>query len=145
MLVDAAKHTAFFAGDEGLGGEIIDTVIKAFLHETRVHLSTRTTRSVSMVAFNGFFFLPPKNRNLPEVSPKNPNPKDLGGLQWADTFSGLTGFRIGARKSYRHKFLHLFSLHASGQLALLGSIQSSRKSAHVPTRAPGQFIYFFVQ
>lgn len=62
ILVDAAKNTAFFPGDEGLGGEIVDTVIKASLDETRVHLKHENPAVSLMVAFNCFslFFFPPE-------------------------------------------------------------------------------------
>lgn len=37
-LVDAAQHAAFLAGDEGLGGEVVDAVVEAALDELGVHL-----------------------------------------------------------------------------------------------------------
>lgn len=38
VFVDTAKDTTFFPGDQGLGSEIVDTVIEAALHEAGVHL-----------------------------------------------------------------------------------------------------------
>lgn len=39
VLVNAAHHTGFFAVDQGLGGEIGDTVIEAALDHLGIHLS----------------------------------------------------------------------------------------------------------
>lgn len=38
LFVDAAQDTLLFAVDEGLGGEIVDTVVEAALDHLRVHL-----------------------------------------------------------------------------------------------------------
>ena len=45
VLVDAAHDTLLFTIDEGLGGEVIDTVIKTALDHFGVHLEQRA-RSV---------------------------------------------------------------------------------------------------
>lgn len=38
VFVDAAENASLFAGNQGLGGEVVDAVVEAALHETRVHL-----------------------------------------------------------------------------------------------------------
>lgn len=38
MLVDAAQDTLLFTVDEGLGGEIVDTVVETALNHLGVHL-----------------------------------------------------------------------------------------------------------
>jgi hypothetical protein len=39
VFVDTAKDTTFLSGDQGLGGEIINTVVEAALYEAGVHLN----------------------------------------------------------------------------------------------------------
>lgn len=38
VLVHAAHHAALLAVDQGLGGEVVDAVVEAALHELGVHL-----------------------------------------------------------------------------------------------------------
>jgi hypothetical protein len=38
ILVDTPKDTALLTGDQGLGGEVVDAVVKATLDEPGVHL-----------------------------------------------------------------------------------------------------------
>jgi hypothetical protein len=38
VFVDTAKDTTLLSGDQGLGGEVVDTVVEAALYEAGVHL-----------------------------------------------------------------------------------------------------------
>lgn len=40
-LVNATHNTSLLAGDEGLGGEVVDAVVEASLNELGVHLDER--------------------------------------------------------------------------------------------------------
>lgn len=50
VLVDATHDAGLFAVDEGLGGEVVDTVVEAALDHLGVHLKeTRLDKCIGMV------------------------------------------------------------------------------------------------
>lgn len=110
-LVDAAQHAAFLAGDEGLGGEVVDAVVEAALDELGVHLRGGVSGCfLSLVQRTcGLCWI-----KISKTKKKNKNKKgevNGGGKEGTET--------------YRHKLLHLLLLHASRELALLGSVESA--------------------
>lgn len=46
ILVDTPKDTTLLTGDQGLGGEVIDTVVEATLDEPGVHLQCEVKRQI---------------------------------------------------------------------------------------------------
>lgn len=95
MLVHAAQNTLLFPVDERLGGEVVDTVIKASLDHLGVHLDGDEVRSR-------------RRQTRSSQSAELPGGRSI----------------IGSYSTYSHKLLHLPPLHAGSKLALFRCIEA---------------------
>jgi hypothetical protein len=103
VLVDTAHDASLLAVDEGLSGEVVDTIIEAALDHLGVHLKGR---------------LDHEHGRRQVVDGKDPASRAGGNEREV----GYSMRKPG--DTYSHKLLHLLPLHAGGEFALFRCVKS---------------------